>query len=358
MSTEFIAFAESPQLIEEKDFGDGLVYSVYNHKSTGNFFFIKLKLSSKKWQMTPTTNEKGVRRCGTVKGLALSKNPEAQISVNASFFDTAKYPIGTVAINGEILSLDNRKRTSLGLKTDGSAIIDIISPRAFISSDDYFEPIWIWGYNQPTKKNAIIAYNSQNGDSVIKLPNDARALLIESKTVRKIVDTGKVTIPDDGLVLILRGKSKAHLDRFKVGSIVTLGLVMPEEWKNTYAIVTGGPRLINDARIVDLKTNNESFEQGIFKPHRRTIAGLTWNNEVFFAVFPNAITYERASEILLALNAKEAMGLDGGSSSSLWVNGKKLFNGSKKVPVALSIIPHDADAEITPLPYFENKYWN
>ncbi|MBU1024081.1 phosphodiester glycosidase family protein [bacterium] len=350
--------AESPQLVEQKDFGDGLIYSVFNHENTGNFYFVKLKLSSQKWQLTPTTNEKGVRRCGTVKELALRYNPDAQISVNASFFDTAKYPIGTVAIDGEILSLDNRKRTSLGIKTDGSAIIDIITPRAFISSDDYFEPIWIWGYNQPTKKNAIIAYNSQNGDSVVNLPTEAEALIIENNAVEKKVDAGKVAIPKDGLVLIFHGKSKAHLNRFKTGSSVTLGLVMPREWENTYAMVTGGPRLINNARIVDLKDNTENFESGLFKPHRRTIAGLTWNDEVFIAVFPNPVTYENATEILLTLNVKDAMGLDGGSSSSLWVNDQKLFNGPKNVPVALSIVPRDTDKTKNPLPYFENKYWN
>ena len=349
------AQAEPFELVETMDYGDGLVYSAYKHESVGTFYFVKLKASSEKWRLVPVSNRNGIRKCGNVKQLALDFDNEARIAVNASFFDTAKYPIGTVASGGVIMSLDNRKRTSLGIKTNGNGIMDIISPRAFITADDYFEPIWIWGYNQPSKKNAIICYNQNNGSSLINLPSDAKALVVKSEKVIDIVEKGKATIPDNGMVLLFRGKSLSHLDRFTTGCGVLLGLVMPKEWENTTSIITGGPRIIIDARLVDLKKNHENFESGLFKSHIRTIVGLTWNDEFFIAVFPKSVTYESASKALLAMNVKDAMGLDGGSSTSLWVRGVKYFNGSKSVPVALAVVPRNAESN--PLPWFENKYW-
>ncbi len=353
------AQAELFEQVQTKDFGDGLVYSAYKTESVGTFYFIKLNASSEKWRLVPVYNKKGITRCDDVKQLALDFDNDAQIAVNASFYDSGKHPIGTVASDGMIISLDNRERTSLGIKTNGKGIMDIITPRAFITSDDYFEPIWIWGYNQPSKKNAIICYNQKNGNSSINLPSDAKALVVKSEKVLNIVEKGKATIPDDGLVLLFRGKSRTHLDRFTPGCGVLLGLVTPEEWENASTIITGGPRIIDDARLVDLKKNHEDFESGLFKSHRRTIVGLTWNDEFFIAVFPNAVTYESAGRILLAMNVKDAMGLDGGSSTSLWVRGVKYFNGTKSVPVALSVVPqHNESDTQNPLPWFENKYWN
>lgn len=351
--------AEPFEQIQTKDFGDGLVYSVYKTKSAGTFYFIKMKTSSKKWRLVPTYNEKGITQCGSVKQLALDFDSDARISVNASFFDSGKHPIGTVASDGFIVSLDNRKRTALGIKTDGKGIMEKIAPRAFVTSDDYFEPIWIWGYNQPSKKNAIICYNQKNGNSSINLPSDAKAIVVESEKVIEIVEKGKATIPDDGLVLLFRGKSRVHLDRFTQGCGVELGLIMPNEWENVSSIITGGPRIIDDARLVDLKNNREGFEARLFASHKRTIVGLTWNDEFFIAVFPNAVTYESAGKALIAMNVRDAMGLDGGSSTSLWIRGLKYFNANKNVPVALSIVPrHDESDAETPLPWFENKYWN
>jgi len=345
------AHANSFEKVQSKDFGDGLVYSAYKTESAGTFYFIKLKASSEKWRLVPVYNQKGITRCGDVKQLALNFDDDAQIAVNASFFDSGKHPIGTVASDGNIISLDNRKRTSLGIKTNGKGIMDTITPRAFITSDDYFEPIWIWGYNQPSKKNAIICYNQKNGNTSINLPSDAKALIIQSEKVLDIIEKGKATIVDDGLVLLFRGKSRAHLERFTPGCGVRPGLVMPKEWEEVSSIITGGPRIINNARIVDLKKNHEDFESGLFKPHRRTIVGITWNDEFFIAVFPKAITYESAGRILLAMNVKDAMGLDGGSSTSLWIRGIKYFNGTKKVPVGLSIIPrHDESNAQNSLP--------
>jgi hypothetical protein len=349
-------WVESPVLLVEKDLGGRLVYSKYTHEKSGSFIVVRIKNSSDQWIVSPTINPGRITACGSVKELATGFSKSAMCSINASFFDESHYPIGTVAIDGDIVSLDNRKRTVLGIKTDGAGIIDLLQPRAFITADDYFEPVWIWGYNHPTRKDSILAYNYHFGQDRILLPADAKALVVAENEVVDVIESGYVPIEKKKTLLIFRGKSVSYLDRFKTGTGVTLGLVMPREWEKVSSMVTGGPRIIRDGRLVDLKKYSENLPSSIFKSHRRSIAGTTWNEEIFFAVFPREVTFETAAEILMELNVKDAMGLDGGSSTSLWVRDLDYINSSKKVPVALSILP-GIKSELDPLPWFENKYW-
>jgi len=58
-------------------------------------------------------------------------------------------------------------------------------------------------------------------------------------------------------------------------------------------------------------------------------------------MFPQSVKYETLASVLLDVNVMDAIGLDGGSSSSLWVKGVRSVNGGKKVPVALAIVPRN-----------------
>jgi len=118
----------------------------------------------------------------------LRTNPESICSINASFFDPGYYPVGTVAIYGQVVSLDNRDRSTIGFIDGKKAIIDLIKPRAFVTPDDYFEPIWLWGYNHPPKKNAIVLYNYHWGSSLIAIPKDGKGVIVEKGEVTHIVD--------------------------------------------------------------------------------------------------------------------------------------------------------------------------
>jgi hypothetical protein len=352
------AWVDPPSKIEEIDLGSGLIYSVYMHKLTGNFFFVQLSGNSSSWTVTPSVNPTGITKCSTVKNHAISTDENSIFSVNASYFDPARYPIGTVVINGEIVALDSHNRTSMGIKTNHSAIIDRVKPRAFVTPDDYFEPVWIWGYNHPSKADSIVAYNKYYGATSLKVPSDGMAVRISDGVIKGVRKSGPVDIDKNSLVLIFRGKSCKHVDRFKPGRKVTYGLVMPEEWSDVSSIVTGGPRIIENGKVPNISGNPEGFESGIFQKHSRTITGVTYNNEIFFAVFPSSVSYSDAASVLLEMNAMDAMSLDGGSSSSIWVKGIKSHNPNREIPVAIVIKPFNfKSAPLNTIPYYEHKYW-
>ena len=238
-------FTNPPKLVKQTDFGDGLFYEQYSHPLTGTFHLVRVKLSSMKWRVKPAINPACIMNAGSVKNLAQASNPNAACGINASFFDPGNFPVGTVAIDGKIVSLDNRRRSTLGIRSNGIGIISVLTPKAFITPDDYFEPIWIWGYNHPTRGDSIIAYNHNWGSSQVGIPSDGKGLVIENEKVAQIVDKGVVTIPREGFALIFRGKSRYHLERFRIGCNVTLGVTMPDEWEEVCDMVTGGPRLID-----------------------------------------------------------------------------------------------------------------
>ncbi|SFF07793.1 phosphodiester glycosidase family protein [Thermoflexibacter ruber] len=106
-----------------------------------------------------------------------------------------------------------------------------------------------------------------------------------------------------------------------------------KKWKVTEAM-GGGPVLVENyqKRITD---KEELFTQ-IAGINPRTAVGYSDRQEVIFLVvdgrqeISEGVTFEELADIFLGLGVKEAINLDGGGSSTFWVNGKVINSPSDK----------------------------
>ena len=106
-----------------------------------------------------------------------------------------------------------------------------------------------------------------------------------------------------------------------------------KKWKMKEAM-GGGPVLVENStkKITD---KEELFSQ-IAGINPRTAVGYTNNREVIFLVvdgrqeISEGVTFDELADIFLGLGVKEAINLDGGGSSTFWVNGKVVNNPSDK----------------------------
>jgi len=91
---------------------------------------------------------------------------------------------------------------------------------------------------------------------------------------------------------------------------------------NYETVLAGGPTLVQNGRIA-LNPRAEGFYgRSILRPSRRTAAGLTPHGKLLLVCVNRPITLRHLARIMLGLGCKQAMLLDGGSSTTLYANGR------------------------------------
>jgi len=96
-------------------------------------------------------------------------------------------------------------------------------------------------------------------------------------------------------------------------------------------ILAGGPTLVHDGHIA-LNPRREGFtDSRIFRPNRRTAAGVTLANKVLLVSVNKPISLHRLARIMLKLGAAEAIMLDGGSSTAMYANGRFILHPARRL---------------------------
>lgn len=106
-----------------------------------------------------------------------------------------------------------------------------------------------------------------------------------------------------------------------------------QRWKMKEAM-GGGPVLVENSQ--KYITDDEELFAQIAGVNPRTAVGYTDKNGVIFLVvdgrqeISEGVTFDELADIFLGLGVKEAVNLDGGGSSTFWVNGQVLNKPSDK----------------------------
>lgn len=102
----------------------------------------------------------------------------------------------------------------------------------------------------------------------------------------------------------------------------------PEEWCEMEHIVGGTPVLIMNGQIIDDFSSEQTLESFLLHRHPRTAVGIKENGEWVFAVvdgryfgFLGGMTMNELAEFMLMLGCIKALNLDGGSSSTMVIEG-------------------------------------
>jgi len=137
--------------------------------------------------------------------------------------------------------------------------------------------------------------------------------------VRSLVPTGHIAIDSK---LINAGS---------VGSAVCFGTGNTVEFKSyksptpnpgTYeSVLASGPRLVKNG-VVALSPWAEGFHDGhLYRPAQRSALGITKYNKLLLVTVNRPIYMSKMAKIMRELGAKDAVNLDGGSSTALFCDG-------------------------------------
>jgi hypothetical protein len=276
-----------------------------------------------------------------IRGMAERANAVA--AINGSFFQGTRITssVGLVMRDGEIIADSRHRRTSLGIRSDRKIIIGIpqIKTGLHFPANNRFQPLS--GVNQARKAKQTIVYTPRFGKHTQTNPWGQEVIVEKNRILRYA--KGNSFIPRNGFVISVHGKSSKEIQKlYPIGTRLSLHAKKSGEWSKVRTIITGAPHLVHEGRIHNTYFQ-EKLQASLKYPNSRSAVGYTHNQKLLLInVLPEGksrggVTYTRLAQIMRRLGAVEAMGLDGGGSTSLYVSDKGIKQGPRPVTNALIV---------------------
>jgi hypothetical protein len=209
------------------------------------------------------------------------------------------------------------------------------------------------GINRQRKENELIEFNSYFHRTTLT-DNDGLEIVVRNERITEIRDRkGNSVIPENGYVISASGKLREQiLPLAKIGAKVKLSTGTRFEIKNSFPnddssrttsafstaedIVSGVPQLIKNGAI-DITWQQEKSSKAFVETRHPRTAVAKLKDGKFLMVTVDGRTAESAgislpdlAAFLLEMGAIDAMNLDGGGSTTMFLDGKIVNKPSDK----------------------------
>ena len=307
----------------------------YSHlkKITGlgplHIYILKIDLKNSKISVKPELAKGVIGSLEKTSDIAARNNAVA--AINGSFFETRKklhLPIGLMIIDGQVVNKTILERTAIGITKDKEIIFGIPKTKGYVMNLSNNKSVPIWGVNRPRKNDEVIIYTNEYGKTT-GTNKFGKELIVNSKGSVEAITQGNSKIPKDGYVVSLHGWSRDFAAKIKISDRIGISYDLAGKWKDVDQAITGGPLLVKDGQAVHKESLiMEKFRDELLAPNSRTAIGVSKDRELIFVVvdrqrpFSIGVTYDELSEIMKEAGADNAVGLDGGHTSTMYINGK------------------------------------
>jgi exopolysaccharide biosynthesis protein len=350
----FFSFSVTAQ--EFKTMQDGIEYAEMTRevdKLPVKMNLLRLDLTKVRLDVVHAMDE----AIGVEKTSSIATRHGAFAAINAGFFrlDNSLYGgdnVSSLQINGKVLSESLSNRVSLFIAnlpnqtTVNINHLDLLG--SLVVNKQPFEGI---GINRERKENDLVVYT----------PEFHRTTLTDTKGLEIIVKNGKITeisdgkgstqIPVNGFIISASGKRREEiLGKVKVGlktnfmfTSVNLGDGLTDNSEgfapsilSTEDIVSGVPLLVLNGKIKITWEQEKSNKSFVETKHPRTAVAKLKDGKFLMVTVDGrseesgGIGLQNLAEILLELGATDAMNLDGGGSSTMFLDGKVVNHPSDK----------------------------
>jgi exopolysaccharide biosynthesis protein len=326
LSLECLCGQEQNKFLWSKQIIPGINYShIKKLTDTGalHVHILRIDLKNEKINVKPELAKGVIGNLETTSGIAIRNNAIA--AVNGSFFETRKklhLPVGFMIINGQVVNKSILERTAVGITRDKDIIFGIPKTRGYVLNLNNKKSVDVWGVNRPRKKDEVIIYTAEYGDTTRTNKYGREIIVNENGSIEEMAD-GNSPIPKDGFVVSLHGWSRDFAAKTKRSDKIGLVYDLTEKWKSVVQAVTGGPLLVKDGQAVHKESLvTEKFNNELLAPSSRTAIGISKDKELILVVVGGGVTYDELAEIMKEAGADNAVGLDGGHTSAMYIDGR------------------------------------
>lgn len=302
-----------------------------------NVVEVDLKLA-KNLELTPVlSSDTTLKSRRTITNIAKKSN--AIVALNGTYFKPQTgVPLGTLMINGKIYTGPIYDRVAMGIFESGSKTsFDIARVQLDSSIKGSGQTIKVDNINQPRMLSTyVLAYTPEWGQFSPYAPKYGMNLLVEDNLITK-ASANPIEIPKNGYV-ISGPKSILHPLLEKKDAELTVNT--SPEWKNVKHIISGGPYLVKNGEVYVDMTAQKLGSIGGRNP-RSAIGYTAENNLIFVAVDGRegssiGMTLMELGGFMKSIGCVNAMNLDGGGSTVMYVNGSVVNNPHQKGGIPLS----------------------
>lgn len=192
-----------------------------------------------------------------------------------------------------------------------------------------------FGLNEKVTNNGAVLYTSRIGSTT--RPGKGSELVLErgggdspwlplrlgqtfKARVREVRQAGDTPLSQETMVLALSPQLAARLPRIEPRQLLQISTATAPDLSGVKTALGGGPTLVRNGRAMPWK----------IPPPRHPRSAIGWNDHYLFLVEVDGrqaglsvgMSFPELADYLVKIGCSEAMNLDGGGSSTLWVLGQ------------------------------------
>lgn len=274
---------------------------------------------------------------GKEKVSSMARREGAVAAFNGGFFSNSdRYdgdPAGILKVGGAWYSDQSLARGAIGWTRDGSKTL-IGKVAAAWSVRIGGQPLRVNSLNRARGRGEIILYNWPFHRSTLTDPGGVE-LIVSDNRIAEITRRGNAPIPPDGLVVSFGPMVAGLADRFEIGSECRAAVdvtsheaaVESGEWEKMDFIVGGSPVLLRDGELHEALLERQRAKLDTQR-HPRTAIGVRPDGRWVVLVvdgrqpgLSRGMTLKETALALLDLGCTSALNLDGGGSTTLFLQG-------------------------------------
>lgn len=309
-----------------------------------NVVEVDMKLA-KNLKLTPAlSSESTLKSRRSISTIA--KNNNALVALNGTYFKPQTgVPLGTLMIDKKMYTGPIYDRVAMGIFDDG---FDIARVQLNASVKGGGHTIKVDNINQPRMLSTyVLVYTPDWGQASPYAPKYGMNLLVENSKIVK-ASANPIEISENSYVI--SGPTsilKPLLDKKDAKLSVN---TMPE-WKNVKHIISGGPYLVRENEVYVDMTAQKLGAIGGRNP-RSAIGYTSDNNLILVAVDGRegssiGMTLMELGNFMKSIGCVNAINLDGGGSTVMYVNGQIVNNPQQKggIPLSNAIVLSSVNVE-------------
>ena len=299
-----------------------------------NLVEIDRKLANDLTLMPVLSSSDTLKSRKTISNIAKSNN--AIVALNGTFFKPQTgVPLGTLMIDKKIYTGPIYDRVALGIFDSG---FDVARVQIDASISTEKVRVKIDNINQPRMLSTyVLAYTSDWGNKAPSSPKYGTQISVDKDGNIIAASANPLEIPKDGYVIV---GPISQLKQFWGVEKVKIKITTMPEWKNVRHIISGGPYLIKDGEIFVDMTAQKLGAIGGRNP--RSAIGYTADGNLILVAADGregssiGLTLMELASFMKSAGCTNAINLDGGGSTVMYVNGQIVNHPQVKGGIPLS----------------------
>lgn len=291
----------------------------------------------------------------------LAQEHQALAAINAGFFhmedDMKGLPAGILKIDDRWYGIAYTNRAAIGWSNhENQVLIDRIQTKTSIKIKRQRFPLH--AVNQPAAKERATLYTPAFGETV-ETPLDSQNFVIQNNKIIAMLPGGQIKIPQNGFVYSMGAKlAKKSFTPSLHDEVEIHFQILPEiqanqkYWEKFNNIVGGTPLLISQDKILLDPSQKRMKSPFAAKQRARTALGILKNGHWVFVVVEKSseplsvgMSLMELAHFMKQLGCQQAINLDGGGSSGLYLNNKMQNLPEEKEDDSLSSLMYRSIAD-------------